>query len=240
VDVLQVSANIARGCIPELQNVPLYLVQMAQAAGAFPGIGANCFGTYHPQLCRALRPQLEAQGTWQGDGVAVAIDLDSLRAEYGASSYAFPRAVAGVVLHEAIHWLLRPALPLVAVADDDAGDVAAAVASSVELPSNPLAYAAAALASHGIRFTRLACHLSHRTTVCGPFHVAPSWLMFAGCYPGLEALGEPAEYMAALETELHSRCNDSLLAIAESDLPKPFIDLWAAGARRLFAATAAA
>jgi ribosomal protein S16 len=235
MDVLQVAENIGRRCIPELSGTPVYVVPMVQGRAALPGLGVESLGCYHPQLCRALRCQLESLGTWQGDGAAVAIDVDELHNLYGSSSYAFPRAVTGVLCHELIHWLLRPALPFVSLDDDDAGEVAAAIKQYNATPVDSLAFIMSLATSHGPAFTRLACHVSHRSHFAA-VTIDPHWLLFAGAYPGLEPLGDPREYLDALGAELVSRQNEPLLAIAESEPPALFHQTWVAGLQRLRAA----
>lgn len=240
MDVLQVAENIARVVMPDLADQPVYLLPMDQCEAVFPRFGEDCYGAFHLQLCRAMRPQLEAAGSWRGDGIAVAIDLRKLRRHYD-SDHHFPRAVAGVVLHEFIHGIWRAcqfmpaedAAAVVQAATVEGNDRAARAASDTVTDSDYWAYIVGYLTSHGPAFTRMACHAAYRTTIHGPFSVAPHYLEFAGAYPGLEEMGDPQEYVDSLQSELHDRRDEALCAIAMSEPPQPFTDLLTASVARL-------
>lgn len=223
--MLDALTNIARRVIPDLGSLPLYVVPMPE------GRSGKALGTYHPALCQASRADLESQGRWQGEGVAVAMDLERI-ADSCSNRDDVERRTLGTLLHELIHWARDP-LPLPSL--DAAADLATDMAAVATLPEpeTHLPRFMAMLTSHNDEFVRLSCHVTYRLSHGGGRCLAPHWLAFGSAYPGLDGLGAPHEFMETLDSELERMAGLPLATVATLPAPDHFTNLWAAGVRRV-------
>src|SRR4051794_25633836 len=92
------AGRIARNIIPDLEGLPLYVVQPAVGSMMTREILSGRQGMYYSGLDHALRPQLESQGRWQGPGVCIVVDAFGCVATARDDCEAF-RVVLGCVLH---------------------------------------------------------------------------------------------------------------------------------------------
>lgn len=226
--------EIIRRAAPELAVWPVYIVgpaSMARWFGAWAEKGCKGFTERH--LAIVLRPQLEREGSWKGNGPAFFIDhgkaLADVLLKREASGWPPPgpehlphverAALVAVALHELAHCLLWP---WTWAAEDTPADiersraVLAAWVPRVErgAPSHP-----GQLDMHGPRFLRMLAHLAHRCPERP--RLLDAWT------PGLYGVDHAEALVAALEDDARDLEGLHLEKVATAPLPRPVESAWA-------------
>lgn len=184
-------------------------------------------GCFFPGLDLAFRPQLKASGRWEGPGIAVMVNTPAIRAAYAEAGHeGAEESIVGIALHETAHALdssgLVPSKPFEAF-------TAACAGTAATRQDDAPRYSRGLLASHGARFTRIACHLWARAFAAG-CRISIDRLGIGSSYPapGFDTLPSPVECFTALldETQrLRSRTIEEVLATAPT---AAFSALWGA------------
>ncbi len=223
---------VARTAIPDLGSQPLYIVWPHDDGMVTPRLLGNRDGLYFRHLDGALRPELERQGQWRGPGVCVVINaLDIYR--QAAWKPDAERAIVGLTLHELAHWLNVPEPK--PIAPEDCSARYEDFVRECERPEEAHPIPAGFWAHHR-EFTRLAVHVWWRAKNSAGCYLRPELLRFGSSVPGLEKLSEPGEYINALLPELEGSHSVPLRTAVATTAPLEFVELWAAGERRIMSA----
>ncbi len=200
----------------DLDGFGCYVVDFADITHIEPrlnGSGALAWTSF--LLPITIRPWLESQGRWIGDGFATVVHRDRIPSWIDT---------LGCVVHELAHW----------VSDDRALDV------HDEIPVEMAEQFAMALRDwsdrgddapranptwfqHEAPFVRAACHLAHRANEAVEA-IRPKHVRFASMYypwPFNENM-----FMTAIESELDRV--GSVRTILQNTAPKSFVELWEA------------
>jgi hypothetical protein len=202
--------RLLREIEPSLSESPVYLVDSTELPDTQRD---NVRGKTGLWLDLQLANHLTEMGRWQGCGFAAVVCVDRIPATF--------RDVAGVVLHEAAHFLTFPAKRT----EDYSSELAewsTLLAKAVPLinadtdarrDSEPPWF------QHEQDFIRAACHLAHRAGLILE-SIRPSHL----CYDRYYGVTEQT-WMASLERELKSMERISIREVLTVDPPSDFREL---------------
>jgi hypothetical protein len=229
---LATAKYVARNVVTDLAGLPLYVVQPAAGSMLTRDMIASP-GYFYPGLDLALRPQLEAAGEWQGEGVAIIVDAERLCSEALSDGDA-ERIITGVVLHELCHWVDRLDRPDPVRSSPDPYAMFAEFCDKLKTPPTVAPAFPPVLLGHGEEFIRLAAHAWYRAAHGGGMILRPIYLRFANDYPGLEMLDSASDYIEALGDEPELCEGIALRRIIASKPPEAFTALWNATLIKLY------
>lgn len=219
-----IAERVARACIPDLRDVPLYIMRPQNGSPVTPEMMGGIGGLFRRGLDLSLRPLLESAGRWHGRGVAIIVDVVLCYARATNDSDGL-RNIIGAVLHELGHWLDMPT----ATDRPDADYSYATFAAACEgLGSEPVASAAFPpnFLAHEESFCRLAAHLWYRASHGGGICLQPHYLRFGSDYHGLEMLPSPVAIIDVLWDELELFDGLALRRVAALPQPAAYTALW--------------
>ncbi len=236
---IHIAERLAHRFIPDLGDYPLYFVAPRDGSMVTRAMMTGD-GCYFPQLDKALRPQLEIEGRWRGEGIAVVVD-DAPPA--GCDEYVAERAIIGLALHELAHWVCRaePDEPDEPVADHYARFLGSRELTKAAYADRGPTHISGALWAHHSGFIRCCVHLWWRCNYgVDGYILSPKWFGFGNTYPGLEMLSPPGRYIESLWAELHEHRHRPLRAILAIEPPAEFSQIWTQDLARVFDAALAA
>jgi len=192
-----------------------YVCDAATVAAEYdrPGLAGYTSSFLDVLLERSLR----AQSRWRGRGHASVIFRNRIKTDAFA---------LGVAAHEAAHHLdvlAELGQPADAIGLPD-GDLRALIAE-------PIPTGCAAVAEHGLEFTRAALHLAFRIQrLPGLGWFGPEFMCIAGSRYGLSSC---FAYVDALGDERQERASEPITAILASQPPAAFAAVWESDAATL-------
>jgi len=234
--LLTKAERIARAVAPvDLAGKPLYFISPATSRRFTLPMLRGAAGCFIENLDEMLEDELRAAGRWVGPGLAIVVDTE-LPSRLGLDECEAERNVAGIVLHEIAHFVTTAPK---AGSSGTLSDRFTAIAEAASTPQPAMPPIPTFYWSHGREFTRVCCHLAHRTLTRGGMPMRAKWISFAGDYPTLEPLGPPHLFAEALADELDCLIDEPLRNLASIEPPHAFYELWSSREAEVYAAAAA-